>query len=67
LEQCVADVGHPWLARLMYLGVRAGAPAWIPLPWRWGFGWDFPYDGDPRDGPATRLGAAGASAAEAPK
>lgn len=50
LEQCVADLGHPCLARLMYPGVRVGAPAWTPLPWRWGFGWDFPYDGDPRGG-----------------
>jgi hypothetical protein len=46
----VADLGHPCLARLMYLGVRVGAPAWVPLPWRWGFGWDFPYDGDSRAG-----------------
>jgi hypothetical protein len=63
LSQCVADLGHPCRARLMYLGVRAGGPAWIPLPWRWGFGWHFPYAGDPRDGPATRRDAAGASAA----
>jgi hypothetical protein len=67
LEQCVAELGHPRLARLMYLGVRTGAPAWIPLPWRWGFGWDFPYDGDPRDGPAARRDAAGSSAAEPPR
>jgi hypothetical protein len=67
LEQCVAELGHPFLARLMYLGVRAGGPAWIPVPWRWGFGWDFPDDGSQRDGPATRRNAADASAAEPPK
>ena len=67
LEQCVADLGHPCLARLMYLGVRAGAPAWVPLPWRWGFGWDFPYDGDPRDGSAIRRDGADAPGPESPK
>jgi hypothetical protein len=67
LEQCVADLGHPRLARLMYLGVRAGGASWIPLPWRWGFGWDFPYDGDPRSGTSTRRSAAGTSAAEPPQ
>jgi hypothetical protein len=60
LEQCVAELGHPSLARLMYLGVRAGGASWIPLPWRWGFGWDFPYDGDPEE----RRAAGGASTAE---
>lgn len=47
LEQCVADLGHVSLASLMYSGVRAGGVSWMPLPWRWGFGWDFPDDGDP--------------------
>lgn len=67
LEQCVAELGHPGLARLMYLGVRAGAPAWVPLPWRWGFGWDFPYDGDPRGGPEFRRGGADAPGPESPR
>jgi hypothetical protein len=67
LQQCIADLGHPCLAGLMYLGVRAGGASWIPVPWRWGFGWDFPYNGDPRDGSATRHDAAGAPAAEAPE
>jgi hypothetical protein len=67
LEQCVADLGHPFLARLMFLGVRAGGAAWMPLPWRWGFGWDFPYNGDPRDGSANRRDTAGSPAAEPPR
>lgn len=67
LEQCVAELGHPRLARLIYLGVRAGGATWLPLPWRWGFGWEFPYDGDPQDGPATRPDASSASTAERTK
>jgi len=47
LEQCVAQLGHAWLSRWMYLGVRVGGPGLMPLPWRWGFGWEFPDDGDP--------------------
>jgi hypothetical protein len=57
LERCVADLGHPFLARLMYLGVRVGAPAWIPAHWRWGFGWRFPYACDHEDGPASANGS----------
>jgi hypothetical protein len=34
---------------------------------RWGFGWDLPYAGDPRDGRATRRDAAGSWAAEPPR
>jgi hypothetical protein len=57
LERCVADLGHSVLARVMYLGVRVGAPPWIPIHWRWGFGWDFPHGYGRDDGPASTNGA----------
>jgi hypothetical protein len=27
-----------------YVGVRVGGPAWMPFPWRWGYGWDWLED-----------------------
>ncbi len=41
LESCVAK-GSPAMASLMWLGVRVGGAPWIPAPWRWGYGWDYP-------------------------
>jgi len=41
LESCVAK-GSPAMAPLMWLGARVGGAPWIPVPWRWGYGWDFP-------------------------
>lgn len=38
---CVAKRGHPLVAFAMYLGVRIGGHAWLPLPWRWGYGWRY--------------------------
>jgi hypothetical protein len=29
---------------LTYVGVRVGGPAWMPFPWRWGYGWDWLED-----------------------
>ncbi len=41
LQQCVAERGHPARSRLMFAGVRVGGVPWLPLPWRWGFGWPY--------------------------
>lgn len=47
LASCVADTGHELLAPFMKAGVRMGGAPWWPLPWRWGYGWDFPHGYDP--------------------
>lgn len=41
LAQCLRERGHPQLAGVYYLGVRLGGQAWLPLPWRWGYGWPY--------------------------
>lgn len=38
LRACVRAKGHRFLAPIMYLGVRIGGVAWLPTPFRWGFG-----------------------------
>ena len=38
LCDCVRAKGHRFLAPMMYLGVRVGGVAWLPTPFRWGFG-----------------------------
>jgi|APDOM4702015248_1054824.scaffolds.fasta_scaffold41365_4 hypothetical protein len=38
LFTCVRARGHRFLAPMMYLGVRIGGGAWLPTPFRWGFG-----------------------------
>lgn len=38
LSNCVRAKGHKFLSPLMYLGVRIGGVAWLPTPFRWGFG-----------------------------
>lgn len=38
LKACVRAKGHKYLAPMMYLGVRIGGVAWLPTPFRWGFG-----------------------------
>lgn len=45
LATCVSKRGYPFIARVMYLGVRTGGVWWLPTPFRWGFGWDFPQSG----------------------
>ena len=40
-KECVAAKGHPVIAKLMHIGVRFGGLPWIPLPWRWGFGYKY--------------------------
>jgi len=42
LEQCVAKVGEPALAKLMLAGVRVGGAPWWPTRFRWGYGWPWP-------------------------
>jgi hypothetical protein len=32
------------LSTMSYLGVRLGGAGWIPVPWRWGYGWDWLED-----------------------
>ena len=38
LRQCVRAKGHKYLSTMMYLGVRIGGVAFLPTPYRWGFG-----------------------------
>lgn len=33
------------LGSLMYAGVRVGGASWLPTPFRWGYGWDWPQAG----------------------
>ncbi len=45
LRQCIQKRGYPTLSRIYYWGVRMGGVSWLPTPWRWGFGWEYPdYD-----------------------
>jgi hypothetical protein len=48
LRRCVSDGGHPFMARIMFLGVRAAGVHWLPTPFRWGFGWPYPQPGPSR-------------------
>ncbi|MDH3360245.1 MAG: hypothetical protein OEL55_05175, partial [Desulfobulbaceae bacterium] len=41
LEQCVARVGEPEIARLMLAGVRVGGSPYYPTTYRWGYGWPY--------------------------
>jgi hypothetical protein len=47
LSQCVSSTGHPVIGSIMYYGVRVGGIYWMPTPYRWGFGWDYPQSGPP--------------------
>jgi hypothetical protein len=47
LSQCVSSTSHPVIGSIMYYGVRAGGIYWMPTPYRWGFGWDYPQSGPP--------------------
>lgn len=42
LMVCVARNGHPVVAFAMWFAVRVGGHPWLPLPWRWGYGWRWP-------------------------
>lgn len=41
LSRCVTSSGHSVLGPFMYVGVRIGGVPWWPVPWRWGFGWNY--------------------------
>lgn len=41
LEQCVALVGEPHIAKLMLAGVRVGGSPFWPTSFRWGYGWSY--------------------------
>jgi len=42
LEQCVASIGEPNVAKIMLAGVRVGGGPYLPTAYRWGYGWPFP-------------------------
>ncbi len=42
LAGAVARCGYPIIAALMYYAVRVGGHSWLPLPWRWGYGYRWP-------------------------
>ena len=39
----VNTTGSQAMAGLYYGGVRVGAPPWMPVPWRWSYGWPWPH------------------------
>lgn len=41
LYQCVLKAGYPRWATLMWIAVRIGGHPLLPLPWRWGYGWNY--------------------------
>lgn len=43
LRSCVAQHSSHINASMMYYGVRLFAAKWMPFPWRWGFGYSWPY------------------------
>ena len=42
LRICVRRRGRPLLAWIMFLAVRVGGHPLLPLPWRWGYGFQYP-------------------------
>lgn len=40
-RQCIIDKGHPYLANVYYAGVRIFGSPYLPVYWRWGFGWPY--------------------------
>ena len=41
LYECVKSKGYPYIAKFMYYSVRIGGSPYLPLPWRWGFGYKY--------------------------
>lgn len=41
LKNCVQQAKEPGIAELMLKGVRAGGTPYLPLPFRWGYGWPY--------------------------
>ena len=42
LKACVAEVGASKTAFVMLIWVRVGGSAFLPTPFRWGYGWSYP-------------------------
>ncbi len=42
LRQCVASRSSAAMGRSMWVGTRLGGHPTVPMPWRWGFGRDWP-------------------------
>ena len=42
LRQCVAAHNGRFAATAAYVSVRLGGSRWLPFPWRWGYGFDWP-------------------------
>jgi len=42
LKQCVAAVGEKQIADIMLAGVRVGGTPYLPMRFRWGYGWPYP-------------------------
>lgn len=41
LRDCVRSKGHRFISKIMWVGVRIGGVAFLPTPFRWGFGKDW--------------------------
>ena len=41
LERCLDEKGSG-LGGVYYFGTRVGGMPWLPTPWRWGYGWEWP-------------------------
>jgi hypothetical protein len=39
---CVSDHGGRALAPILYWSIRLGGNPWLPVYWRWGYGWAWP-------------------------
>jgi hypothetical protein len=40
-KDCLKAIGHPEYAKVYHLGVRLGGTPYLPMPFRWGYGWPF--------------------------
>src|SRR4051812_16800434 len=38
----MVEKGYPFIGLCMWLAVRVGGNPWLPLPWRWAYGWKYP-------------------------
>jgi hypothetical protein len=56
-RQCIAQADHRVLSELYYMGVRLGGTPYLPTPWRWGFGWNYPHGYESLCEPATADGS----------
>jgi len=42
IKKCIAQSGHPVIARIMYRGIRVGGRPSTGRSYRWGYGWSYP-------------------------